>query len=149
MAETLTWTRLSGNALADLLLDTSSVTPFSTIPTGGETSGWAFTVSSPLNVAALGIFDLDGDVLTETHQVGLWNSDGTCIIHTKAHVERGRSRNLIACRPWTGHRATICSRSWIPLRYPPCKLLSDLSQPCIGFYARQNANSGARRLLRA
>ena len=43
------------------------------------TVGWAFTVNSPITVDALGLFDVDGDGLLESHQIGLWAGDGSLL----------------------------------------------------------------------
>ena len=40
------------------------------------TFGWAFTISSPIYVTALGYFDFGNDGLTDSHQVAIWNSTG-------------------------------------------------------------------------
>ena len=57
-------------------------------PLPDSTQGWEFTVTTTVEVAALGLFDVrgpdsnpfsDGDGLLEEHQVGLWESDGTLL----------------------------------------------------------------------
>lgn len=40
------------------------------------TIGWEFTVSAPINVTSLGVWDENGNGLTDDHQVGIWLSSG-------------------------------------------------------------------------
>jgi hypothetical protein len=42
----------------------------------GATIGWEFTISAPITVTALGVWDENGDGLSEDHQVGIWASTG-------------------------------------------------------------------------
>lgn len=53
-----------------------------------NTVGWDFAVEQAIQATALGVFDLDnnssavtgtGDGLTEAHEVGLWEDDGTLL----------------------------------------------------------------------
>ena len=44
--------------------------------------GWYFQVSESVVVGHLGFFDLDGDGLAISHQVGLWLDDGTLLAQT-------------------------------------------------------------------
>lgn len=47
------------------------------------TLGWEFTVSSPVSVRALGIFDFGADGLVNSHDLGLWTTDGTLLAWAK------------------------------------------------------------------
>lgn len=40
-----------------------------------ETTGWSFTVNSPIQVTALGFFDMEFDGLGDPHLVGIWNEN--------------------------------------------------------------------------
>ncbi len=40
------------------------------------TVGWKFTVTSTITIEGLGIFDVGGNGLAESHQIGLWTSSG-------------------------------------------------------------------------
>src|SRR5216684_2258178 len=46
------------------------------------TVGWKFTVAqdSTITIGGLGIFDIGKDGLIESHQIGLWNSDGSSLL---------------------------------------------------------------------
>jgi hypothetical protein len=45
----------------------------------GVTLGWEFTVNSPVTVDALGLFDVGGDGLSQSHQVALWTAGGSLL----------------------------------------------------------------------
>jgi hypothetical protein len=45
-----------------------------------ETRGYAFALNSSINVTGLGWFDLDGDGLVDSHEVGVWSSAGTLVM---------------------------------------------------------------------
>jgi hypothetical protein len=44
--------------------------------------GWEFTVSAPITIDGLGIFDVNPAGLVENHQVGLWDNNGTLLAQT-------------------------------------------------------------------
>jgi hypothetical protein len=46
------------------------------------TLGWSFTANSNIDVVDLGVFDDSQNGLTDSHQVGLWNSSGTLLVST-------------------------------------------------------------------
>lgn len=46
------------------------------------TLGWSFTANSNIDVVDLGVFDDSQNGLTDSHQVGLWNSSGTLLTST-------------------------------------------------------------------
>lgn len=46
------------------------------------TLGWSFTATSNIDVVDLGVFDDSQNGLTDSHQVGLWNSSGTLLVST-------------------------------------------------------------------
>jgi Bacterial TSP3 repeat len=48
----------------------------------GVTLGWEFSLDGPMVLTDLGIFDLGGDGLVESHQVGLWDASGTLVAST-------------------------------------------------------------------
>ena len=41
-----------------------------------STIGWEFTISEPINVTSLGVWDEGGNGLADDHQVGIWHSSG-------------------------------------------------------------------------
>ena len=41
--------------------------------------GWQFTVTAPITIDGLGLFDVNPAGLSESHQVGLWNGSGTLL----------------------------------------------------------------------
>ncbi|HEU4820251.1 MAG TPA: PEPxxWA-CTERM sorting domain-containing protein [Qipengyuania sp.] len=47
-----------------------------------RTVGWDFTPTDNITLTDLGFFDLDGDGLALSHQIGLWASDGTLLSST-------------------------------------------------------------------
>jgi len=68
-------------APAGLVLDfTDGETRFR--PDPGETLGWEFTVSSPITVDALGLFDVGANGLGDPHFIGLWTLGGTLLAST-------------------------------------------------------------------
>jgi hypothetical protein len=75
------------SALALTALPASAVSIAASI-TGGSSSyssfdrtfGWSFTLNSDVQVTELGIWDLFGNGLTESHQVTIWTSTGTQVI---------------------------------------------------------------------
>jgi hypothetical protein len=58
--------------------------------TGGQESaifsdvtlGWRFTVTSPITIGGLGLFDVGKDGLANSHQIGLWTSGGISLTST-------------------------------------------------------------------
>ena len=50
-------------------------------PAGGmSVIGWEFTASSTIDIDGLGFWDENGDGLTVTHDVGIWNGDGSALL---------------------------------------------------------------------
>ena len=47
-----------------------------------STFGWSFTTNSDINVVDLGVFDDSQNGLTDSHQVGIWDSSGTLLVST-------------------------------------------------------------------
>jgi hypothetical protein len=47
---------------------------------GDTTLGYAFTVSSPISVTSLGLFDFQNDGLAQSHAVTVWTSTGTQLL---------------------------------------------------------------------
>jgi hypothetical protein len=48
----------------------------------GGTAGWKFTVTSPIAVTGLGLFDIGADGLANSHEIGLWTSGGIRLTST-------------------------------------------------------------------
>src|SRR5262245_26670035 len=51
-------------------------------PSFTGTRGWTFYVSSPatgISITQLGVFDFVGDGLINSHQIGLWTTDGALL----------------------------------------------------------------------
>ena len=46
----------------------------------GDVVGYRFTVSSPLEVSDLGVWNADTDGLTSSHQVGIWDSGQNLLV---------------------------------------------------------------------
>ena len=44
--------------------------------------GWQFTVNAPILVDGLGVFDVNPAGLVESHQIGLWDNNGTLLAAT-------------------------------------------------------------------
>ena len=74
-------------SMANPVLDFTDGAAFDPIDLAGEfggkvgpiTLGWAFTLSAPITVNALGLFDVDGDGLAGEHGLGLWTSGGSLL----------------------------------------------------------------------
>ena len=60
--------------------------------TGAQTHGWRFDVNSSVTVTHLGVWDRNADGLSESHQVGIWDSTGTLL--TSATVLSGTTAPL-------------------------------------------------------
>jgi hypothetical protein len=45
-----------------------------------QNEGWAFNVSTAMTVTGLAVFDYGSDGLLQSHQAGLWNSDGSVLL---------------------------------------------------------------------
>lgn len=71
---------LSGTSQARLLLDASKSSTFTNSHGASNyTSGTAFTVTDTITIDGLGWMDAEGDGLTGSHMVGLWNAQGTLL----------------------------------------------------------------------
>ena len=57
-----------------------------------STFGWSFTANSDINVVDLGVFDDSQNGLTDSHQVGIWDSSGTLLV--SATVPSGTGATL-------------------------------------------------------
>src|SRR5436190_6137204 len=58
-----------------------SVSSSSSIIFGDNTTlGYAFSVSSPISVTSLGLFDFQNDGLAQSHAVTIWTSTGTQLL---------------------------------------------------------------------
>ena len=67
----------------------------STIDPDGNTFGWSFSVGSQnITIAAVGIWDKDGDGLISDHPVGLWDSVGTLM--GSATIKNGVASVLVS-----------------------------------------------------
>ena len=62
-------------------LDVTSSTQIFT-PAPFDNVGWQFTVSSPILVNGLGVFDVGANGLSESHITGLWDNGGTLLATT-------------------------------------------------------------------
>jgi hypothetical protein len=70
-------------AAASLGVDITSAGPNSLTPVDDRfTIGWAFDVTTPIRVTALGVWDEGADGLVEGHAVGLWSGTGTLLAST-------------------------------------------------------------------
>ena len=58
-----------------------------------STVGWAFTISSPVLVSQLGVWDLNNDGLNQSHGVDIWDSNTQTLLAT-ATVPAGTSATL-------------------------------------------------------
>ena len=80
-------------ASASVLLDITSNGTITSDP-NGNTFGWSFSVGSQnVSIAAIGIWDKDGDGLSNEHAVGLWTSGGTLM--GSATIKSGLASVLI------------------------------------------------------
>ena len=65
-----------------------------------QTYGWRFSVGdTPISVTHLGYFDAGLDGLTDSHQVGIWDSAGTLM--TQATVPAGTEGTLVSAYRFT------------------------------------------------
>ena len=77
--------------------------------------GWQFTVSKPVQVAALGWFDWQQDGLARSHEVGLWNAAGQVLL-ASATVEAGTSAALTGYFRYTPLASAITSTPGVTYR---------------------------------
>lgn len=75
-------------ASAALFIDAGPGATTLTFSTGNYVAGTEFTLSSPMTVRSLGWLDLEGDGLTVSHQIGLWDV-ATQTLLTTATVNPG------------------------------------------------------------
>jgi hypothetical protein len=68
-------------AIATPVLDFTGGRVFGNGPVD-ETAGWRFTVTGPITVDALGVFDYQANGLTDSHLISLWTSGGTLLTST-------------------------------------------------------------------
>jgi hypothetical protein len=65
-------------AAADPILD---FTGGSVVATSSDvTAGWKFTVTSPITIGGVGLFDVGANGLADSHQIKLWNGDGSILL---------------------------------------------------------------------
>jgi hypothetical protein len=58
------------------------------------TAGWAFTLSNPVLLTDLGVWDQNGTGLNESHSVTLWTSAGTPVVGAQGTVPSGTGPTL-------------------------------------------------------
>jgi hypothetical protein len=71
----------SGESRASLLLDFAGGTEIHFVG-GPSSSGWEFSVASPVLVNGLAYFDIGSDGFAQSHPVGLWTSGGVLLSST-------------------------------------------------------------------
>jgi hypothetical protein len=72
----------SSIARADMIAVTSITggSSFGSVNTTNQTIGYTFSTTTAISVTELGFYDITpSDPLTQTHQVGIWNSSGTLL----------------------------------------------------------------------
>ncbi len=60
-------------ASAGILIDGGPASTLQTFSTGNYVAGSEFTITAPMTVRSLGWIDAEGDGLTQSHMVGLWD----------------------------------------------------------------------------
>jgi len=97
------WCLCSAPAMLGLVMPIQADTP--AFSSGGSTAeqpqsfegtrGWSFYngPNSPITITQLGVFDGGGDGLANSHQIGLWNTDGTLLV--SATVPAGTIGTLV------------------------------------------------------
>jgi hypothetical protein len=68
----------SMSTASTLGLDITSKTGVA-LPGAFDNAGWQFTVNAPVTVDGLGFFDVNANGLSQSHQVGLWDNNGTLL----------------------------------------------------------------------
>src|SRR5512133_1412902 len=86
----MTWSPLQTRADMIALNATPSATQFSN---ERSTKGWAFTISSPVFVTQLGLWDQGNNGLNASHVVTIWTSTGTLMAQTT--IPSGTGATLI------------------------------------------------------
>lgn len=67
------WAGERADAASELALDFTRA--FDRAPIASSNYGWAFTVTAPITVDGLGLWDAGSDGLIEKHEVGLWSEN--------------------------------------------------------------------------
>ncbi len=73
---------LSAASHAALVIDAGAGSNQQTFSTGDYVAGTEFTITSSMTIDGLGWLDAEGNGLTHSHEMGLWNSAGTLIATT-------------------------------------------------------------------
>jgi hypothetical protein len=60
---------------------------------GADTVGWGFSLSAPVVLTQLGVWDENGDGLGQSHLVTVWNSTGT-VIEAQITVPSGKAASI-------------------------------------------------------
>jgi hypothetical protein len=82
------------SATAQVALSFSSVGANSFLDSTGRMVGWEFTVDQTLEVTQLGWFDLDGNGLNTSHQVGIWDTADQSLV-TSVTIAAGTVEELM------------------------------------------------------
>ena len=83
----------------------------------GATIGWEFTVSEPINVTSLGVWDESGNGFTDDHQVGIWLSSGGAPLVSTTVTSANQLTNGFryqAIAPFTLQPGTYVIGSYMP-----------------------------------
>ena len=80
--------------------DASAFRPF----TADSTVGWKFTVApgSTITIGGLGVFDFGSNGLMESHQIGLWNNDGSSLLASATIKADGSNSTPVASNSSAG-----------------------------------------------
>ncbi len=73
---------VSAASHATLVIDAGAGSTQQTFITGNYIAGTEFTITSSMTIDGLGWLDAEGNGLTSSHEMGLWNSAGTLIATT-------------------------------------------------------------------
>lgn len=81
------------SASAQVALSFTSIGTNSFLDANNRMIGWEFTVDQTLDVGQLGWFDLNGDGLAASHQVGIWDTADQSLV-TSVTIASGTSATL-------------------------------------------------------
>jgi hypothetical protein len=80
-------------ALADIAVQVPASAPSNIYPNTSTTQGWQFTVSAPIEVTHLGLYDRGLDGFLIDHPIGLWDEQATLL--TQDVISAGAGDQLI------------------------------------------------------
>ncbi len=100
--------------------------------------GYQFSVSEPVRVSALGLFDYQGNGLAESHPVGIWNEAGTLL--AQVLVDNGSAVVVAANQGHAWRYTDIAPLDLAPGNYKLGAFYATTADPFVGSSPEWTAN---------